>query len=529
MSDVCTCMIHDLCAGIQPRKVERRITRILSKTLFSGMEEKSITIETMFGFLEPNLFVSVCNRPTLPFHVVNQRVDNNRQPHVIQRYHVPSPRNDQYCRHDQAVYSMWMHFVIFCSMEVENLNRHRHAVAEIAAFAHPGYKYPLESSDSMILPSSSSKDHQSKNLHTGHQQCFFYKGTLAVNPFTNVSRLDVFKNLSCGEGSQLLFSTRESTSCSPSVSSKCPTTRKSSPSQVSLDGPSQVSLDGPSQVSLDGRALPQRAYAFPRNHLQPHFSSEDLRILNPHHGNYQPLHFDDTFTPCKFKNLLQHMGKDIEDHNFTVQHSNFLPVTSHSYFNEKAGAVSAMGLGCKAIHVNRIVHSRVDHLTSFTGARAIPKSSFLSHSEERKPFEWEMGKITDLKAGQCTFNMVKKGSFDTDEELKRSPYDLIDVDETSPPFNTSRSPAEDNIELSFCDLEDNYLSFSPVAGRTAETKSLLNFEKARPTDISNISCYSPSSVCSILKGSTKNIQSLDSHSNRRQFYGKRKQLLTQLW
>ena len=39
---------------------------------------------------------------------MNQRVDNNNQPHVIQRYHVPSPQNNQYRRHDEAVYSMWM-------------------------------------------------------------------------------------------------------------------------------------------------------------------------------------------------------------------------------------------------------------------------------------------------------------------------------------------------------------------------------------------------------------------------------------
>ena len=43
VSDVCTCMIHDLCAKMRRRKVERRIMRIWSRTLFSGMEDNNIT------------------------------------------------------------------------------------------------------------------------------------------------------------------------------------------------------------------------------------------------------------------------------------------------------------------------------------------------------------------------------------------------------------------------------------------------------------------------------------------------------
>ena len=90
---------------------------------------------------------------------------------------------------------------------------------------------------------------------------------------------------------------------------------------------------------------------------------------------------------------------------------------------------------------------------------------------------------------------------DLDEELKRSLYDLIDVDETCPFFNISRlSPSEDNIELSYCDLTDNYLSFSPGSGGAPEIKSPLNLDMASPTNISNVGSYSPSSVSSILRG-----------------------------
>ena len=43
VSDVFTCMIHDLCAKMLRQKVERRIMRIWSRTLFSGMEDNNIT------------------------------------------------------------------------------------------------------------------------------------------------------------------------------------------------------------------------------------------------------------------------------------------------------------------------------------------------------------------------------------------------------------------------------------------------------------------------------------------------------
>jgi hypothetical protein len=52
--------------------------------------------------------------PIMPYNAVAQKLDNNRQPHVIQPYNVPSPQSDQFRRHDEAVYSMWMHFVDFC-------------------------------------------------------------------------------------------------------------------------------------------------------------------------------------------------------------------------------------------------------------------------------------------------------------------------------------------------------------------------------------------------------------------------------
>ena len=145
-------------------------------------------------------------------------------------------------------------------------------------------------------------------------------------------------------------------------------------------------------------------------------------------------------------------------------------------------------------------------------------------------FRSDMGKIISLKAGTCALNTEERSPFDIDEEMKRSLYDLIDVDETSPSFNIFRmSPIEDNIELSDFDLASNYLSSLPVAGRTLEFKSSLDFERASPTDISYAGSCSPSSVCSILRGSLKDTPSLNFNSRHRQGHGKQKQLQTQLW
>jgi hypothetical protein len=40
--------------------------------------------------------------PVMPVAEVQNRFDNRGQPHVIQNYNVPVPKNDQYCRHDQV-------------------------------------------------------------------------------------------------------------------------------------------------------------------------------------------------------------------------------------------------------------------------------------------------------------------------------------------------------------------------------------------------------------------------------------------
>lgn len=52
--------------------------------------------------------------PVMPVGEVGKKLDCNGQSTVIQQYSVPVPQYDQYRRHDQSVYSLWMYFVEFC-------------------------------------------------------------------------------------------------------------------------------------------------------------------------------------------------------------------------------------------------------------------------------------------------------------------------------------------------------------------------------------------------------------------------------
>lgn len=98
----------------------------------------------------------------MPYSMVSTKVDSSKKPHVIQSYHVPAPQNDQFRRHDQAVYSMWMHFVDYCVATSESSN--------------------CSNIDS--APCYSSPD-------------------LPVNPYTKQYRLPIFRALSASNGKSL--------------------------------------------------------------------------------------------------------------------------------------------------------------------------------------------------------------------------------------------------------------------------------------------------------------------------------------
>ncbi len=54
--------------------------------------------------------------PVMDYQLVNRKLDMKNQPTVSQNYEVPVPQNDEYRRHDEAVFSMWNHFVEYCTL-----------------------------------------------------------------------------------------------------------------------------------------------------------------------------------------------------------------------------------------------------------------------------------------------------------------------------------------------------------------------------------------------------------------------------
>lgn len=93
-----TCPYRERCVYLHdPRVICRE-----AKTKTRRKNKEDTVVDTLFW-------------PIMPYAQVASKLDNNRQPHVIQNYIVPPPQSDQFYRHDQAVYSMWMHFVDFCS------------------------------------------------------------------------------------------------------------------------------------------------------------------------------------------------------------------------------------------------------------------------------------------------------------------------------------------------------------------------------------------------------------------------------
>jgi hypothetical protein len=60
--------------------------------------------------------------PIMSFQQVAGKLDANRQPHVIQPYIVPPAVNDEFTRHDEAVHSLWMHFVDLCAATAASTN-----------------------------------------------------------------------------------------------------------------------------------------------------------------------------------------------------------------------------------------------------------------------------------------------------------------------------------------------------------------------------------------------------------------------
>ena len=137
----------------------------------------------------------------------------------MQRYGVPCPQDNQFRLHDQAVYSMWMHFVTYCSLESSNSNNCYDYDAEMAIFAHPACAYPMKN---QIHPTNSPRRYSPNDINNSSRnrgRCVFSEPTFGINRFINVERLNVFKTLSQGLPSNSGLTTEDSTVVPSSVSS----------------------------------------------------------------------------------------------------------------------------------------------------------------------------------------------------------------------------------------------------------------------------------------------------------------------
>ena len=150
--------------------------------------------------------------PVMPQSMVNEKLDGNGQPHVIQTYSVPAPQDDQYQAHDRAVYSLWMHFVDFC---VAN---------QVPKPMGPG----------------------------AVSACFSAPNNL-LNRYTNKRRLPIFLKLSSGPDMQ------------HNLDQYSPTAAY----QTSWETPLAVESYGPEDDGDDSMVSPEQAFTFVRRNLFP--------------------------------------------------------------------------------------------------------------------------------------------------------------------------------------------------------------------------------------------------------------------
>lgn len=198
-----TCPYRERCVYLHDPRLMCRGAQIKSRK----KNKEDIVIDSLFW-------------PVLPAEAVHQRLDCNGQPHVVQRYSVPAPQHDQFKKHDQAVYSMWQHFVTACGLLNMNAGGAGDYRCEIdtLAYMHPSFiaKHPVmpridPRDPRTISPTQAYYDPVNRMYHftptpepaTPAQQVPPLVALLnereKTNAFVNTQRLEVFVKLSAGE------------------------------------------------------------------------------------------------------------------------------------------------------------------------------------------------------------------------------------------------------------------------------------------------------------------------------------------
>ena len=439
------------------------------------------------------------HRPVLPFHAVSHRLDSNCQPHVVQRYGVPSPLDNQYRHHDQAVYSMWMHFVTFCSINSANPNNHQETDAEMSAFTHPQFSYHLKSPSSLSIFTSSSK----RNLSCDRQnrpRCIFLEETVDVNPFINVSRLDVFKTLSSGEGLQSCCTSRGSTRCSSLVSSRCSSvvpTRLSSAAQSTYSSARTTRASSPVQGMSSASAQQLASSQSLRVRFESHFDSLEYSTVRPCLG--PP--FD-----MRGQSDMERWGHNEKDLSSVPQSGRSVPTdegrrrrnrcnvaiaANHPYYNEKTSTASAFGSRKEVTPMKFKVHSSANN-KSCTSTAVTP--SFTQYELQKEISEGIMARRAIAGGSQMAFASEKMGHCNIEDDMDTSlhSFDFLmnDNEPDAASLFASLFVAKDNIKVH--SLADAFLS--PPASTTPLSYSPFNLGMSSPTAVSDISNYSATSA-----------------------------------
>ena len=479
---------------------EGRTRKISSRTLFSGENYylkksfASVMIEILKSVLKAYHLTAISilchDRPVLPFHEVSHRLDSNRQPHVIQRYGVPSPLDNQYRLHDQAVYSMWMHFVTFCSIDPANPNNHQETDVEMSAFTHPRFEYPLKSPNLSSIFSSSSKSNLSCDRQN-RPRCIFLEETLDVNPFINASRLDVFKTLSSGEALQSCYTSRGSTRCSSLVSSRCPSvvpSRLSSAAQSNYSSARTTLASSPVQGLSSTSAQQLASSQFFRGHLESRINSFEKAKPSPCLALFD-LPFDTKgqldmerwgHSEMDTSSMPQ-SGRSVptEEYRRRMHCSNGVIASDHPYYNEKTATASAFGSRKEVTPIKFKVSTPTNNKSS-TSTAATP--SFQHYEIEKKISEGIMARraIAFENMGHCNIED------DMDTSLHSFDFLMNDNEPDAASHFASLSVAKDsNKVLSLADAFS-----SPPTSTTPLSHSPFNFGISSPTGVSDISNFS---------------------------------------
>ena len=159
-----------------------------SKTKTRRKNKEDIVLDSLFW-------------PVMPLDAVWRTLDDHGQPSVGQRYDIPAPCDDLYQRHDESIYSIWMHFVTYCSLKVVGGNQYDNLIDGIK-YMHPSCKdLHFQSANQDSYSHNHVAQMNNRKSVVAKPLALLMDPSLRINPFINQPRLETFRKLSLSESS----------------------------------------------------------------------------------------------------------------------------------------------------------------------------------------------------------------------------------------------------------------------------------------------------------------------------------------